>query len=45
MRFGIIYRLGSLWMGVHWSEYNRRVCINPLPCITIWITLKGGKTP
>lgn len=45
MRVGLIFRLGSAWIGAHWSEANRRWCINVVPCVTIWLTLKGGKVP
>lgn len=44
-RFGILFRPGSLWIGGHWSAENRRLCINLLPCFTIWLTLSGGKAP
>jgi len=45
MKCGLLFRLGSFWIGAHWSPYNRRWCINPVPCVTFWVTLKGGKTP
>lgn len=45
MRCGIICRLGSAWVGVHWSPYNRRLCINVVPCVTVWVTLPGGNVP
>lgn len=45
MKCGLLFRLGSFWMGAHWSPYNRRWCINPLPCVTFWVALPGGKTP
>ena len=45
MKCGLIFRFGSVWIGVHWSSYNRRFCCNLIPCVTIWITLQGGKTP
>ena len=45
MRAGILVRLGSLWIGAHYSPYNRRWCINLVPCFTVWITLKGGTPP
>lgn len=46
MKFGFIFRLGSAWLGVHWSPYNRRYCINVIPCCTLlWVTLPGGNTP
>lgn len=45
VQVGILFRLASFWVGAHWSPYNRRWCINLLPCVTIWIALPGGKTP
>lgn len=45
MRCGILFRWGSLWVGAHWSAANRRWCINPLPCVTVWVALPGGRTP
>lgn len=34
--FGILFRLGSFWIGAHWSSENRRLCVNLVPCVTIW---------
>ena len=45
MKIGILYRLGSCWIGAHWSPYNRRLCINLVPFVTIWVVGKGGVTP
>lgn len=45
MRVGILPRLGSFWVGFHWSPYNKRLCINLVPCLTIWVALKDGNTP
>lgn len=44
-RFGLLFRLASLWVGVHYSSFDRRFCINPLPCVTFWITRPGGHVP
>lgn len=43
--FGWIRNKNSLWVGVHYSQHNRRWCINLIPCVTVWITKPGGKTP
>lgn len=45
MKVGILVNAGAFWIGAHWSTYNRRWCINVLPCITVWIALRGGKQP
>lgn len=42
---GLLSRLGSAWIGVHWSTYNRRFCINLIPCVTLWVVLPGGRIP
>lgn len=43
--WGLSFRPGSLWVGGHWSDANRRWCINLVPCVTLWITLPGGNLP
>lgn len=45
MQYGYIIRLGSFWIGAHWSKFNKRLCVNLLPCITVWVVWPGGKTP
>lgn len=45
MKMGTFFRLKSFWIGFHYSDFNKRLCINLLPCWTIWITFKGGKEP
>ena len=45
MYIGIIFRFWSFWIGIHISKFQKRICINLLPCITIWITWKGGTKP
>lgn len=45
MKFGLSFRLGSLWIGAHWSPFNKRLCVNFVPCVTLWITFAGGNTP
>jgi hypothetical protein len=45
MKFGILLRLESLWVGVHYSSYNQRVCINFLPFVTLWVTSEIGTVP
>jgi len=45
MKIGMLCRLGSFWVGVHWSAYNRRFCINLIPCVTVWVVLAGGTVP
>jgi hypothetical protein len=45
MEIGIIIRFWSLWIGIHYSKFQKRVCINLLPCVTIYIVFKGGVKP
>lgn len=42
LAIGIVARPGSLWLGAHWSKFNRRLCLNLLPMLTIWFALPGG---
>ena len=43
--FGVLTNWGSIWVGAHYSPYTRRLCINAVPCVTLWITRKGGAVP
>lgn len=45
MKAGILFRLGSFWIGAHWSPFNKRLCINLVPCVTLWVAPPGGVTP
>lgn len=45
LRCGVLVRLASCWMGLHYSSHDRRFCFNPLPCLTLWVTLPGGLVP
>lgn len=44
-RYGWHIRPGSLWIGAHWSTHNKRLCINLLPCVTVWVVMPGGFAP
>lgn len=44
-RCGFLVQAGGLWVGAHYSAFYRRWCINLLPCLTVWFTLKGGTPP
>lgn len=44
-RFGFLWRWGSFWVGVHYSDVHKRVCINLVPCFTFWVCAPGGDTP
>ena len=45
MKCGILFQLGGAWIGAHYSTYNKRWCINVLPCCTIWVCMRGGTEP
>ncbi|MDB5802295.1 MAG: hypothetical protein JWL63_3234 [Rhodocyclales bacterium] len=44
-RIGILLQFGAVWLGAHYSPVDRRWCINLVPCLTVWITLRGGRPP
>ena len=44
-RAGVVFRWSSFWVGAHYSRFNRRLCINLLPFVTIWFTRRGGVVP
>lgn len=41
----VLLQPGAAWIGAHWSKYNRRLCINLLPFLTVAITFTGGTSP
>jgi hypothetical protein len=43
--YGVLFNPYALWVGAHYSTYNRRLCINVLPMLTFWIVFKGGTVP
>lgn len=45
MKIGLLARWGSVWVGAHWSPYNKRLCVNLIPFITVWVVLPGGNEP
>lgn len=45
MKAGILFRWGSVWVGAHWSANNKRLCINLIPFVTVWIIAKDGIPP
>lgn len=45
MRFGALFNPYAFWLGAHYSAYNKRLCINVLPMLTIWIVFDGGTVP
>lgn len=45
LTWGVLVRSGSIWIGAHYAPYNRRWCVNIVPCVTVWVALKGGRKP
>lgn len=43
--FGLLFNSNALWVGAHYSKQNKRLCVNLLPCLTVWVTLPGGMLP
>ena len=39
MKIDLLFRKGSIWVGVHWSPAMRQWCVNLLPCVTLRIKL------
>ena len=44
-KYGLLINKNSLWVGIHYSNFNKRWCINIFPMITIWFIKKSGKKP
>lgn len=44
-RCGLLLRAGSFWVGAHWSRENKRLCVNVVPFVTLWVTAPGGSVP
>ena len=45
MRIGFLFQPGAVWVGAHYSKWHRRLCINLVPFLTVWIMLPGGVPP
>lgn len=45
IKVGILFNLRAFWIGAHYSSYNKRLCFNIIPCVTVWTVFKGGKAP
>jgi hypothetical protein len=44
-KWGILFRWSSWWIGAHYSDYNKRLCVNLIPMFTIWIARANGNVP
>lgn len=45
MKIYILFQPNALWIGGHYSFYNKILCINIVPMITICIVFKNGVSP
>lgn len=45
LTWGVKFNMSAAWLGGHWSKWNRRLCFNILPCVTVWVAFPGGKRP
>lgn len=43
--WGVRIRWKSAWIGAHYSDGEKRICINPIPCLTFWFVFDGGTVP
>lgn len=43
--FGLLFNSGAWWVGAHYSRHDKRLCVNLIPCLTVWVALPGGKLP
>jgi len=43
--FGLLFRPYSFWVGAHYCPFNKRLCVNLLPCFTLWFVFKNGLAP
>jgi hypothetical protein len=44
-RAGVLFRWGSFWIGGHYAAHHKRLCVNLVPFVTIWVTAPGGDVP
>jgi ABC-type bacteriocin/lantibiotic exporter with double-glycine peptidase domain len=44
-RTGILFRLASFWIGIHYSKSCKRWCLNLIPCVTLYVTRHDGVLP
>ena len=43
--FGLLFNSRAWWVGAHYSKQHKRLCVNLIPCYTIWVAFPGGKLP
>ena len=43
--FGVLFNHRAFWLGYHYGARDKRLCINLLPCLTLWWARPGGVLP
>lgn len=43
--FGLLVNWRAFWLGAHYSVKDRRLCVNLVPCVTVWWARPGGYRP
>ncbi len=44
-KWGVIWQPGAWWIGVHYSPFCKRYCVNIVPWLTLWVAEPDGKIP
>lgn len=42
---GMLWNWKACWVGFHYSSHNKRLCVNIIPCLTLWWVQPGGMLP
>lgn len=42
---GLLFNWRALWVGGHYSNKDKRLCVNLAPCLTFWWVRPGGTLP
>lgn len=45
IRVVLLVQPSTFWVGVHYSAWNQRWCINLVPCVTLCVVERGGRMP
>lgn len=43
--FGVLVNWRAFWVGAHYSKQDKRLCVNIVPCVTVWWAQPGGRCP
>lgn len=45
MKVYFLFQEGAFWIGAHYSSDTKRLCINPVPFLTLCLVFEGGQVP